>query len=253
MARLSASTARSARGKPAANGAGTKRTRRERVADKEDAIVAAAYDIILAKGLARTTIAEIARRAGVAEGTVYLYFENKDALGQAVLAAFYARLTARAAAGVKKHAGVRAKLRFLARHHLESIMRESAILEMIAITDRNSEAYEGSALYRMNKDYVAVFDAVFRDGVLAGDIAKDKPLWIMRDVFFGGLEYAMRTIMVRGRKKNVDDAVAGIVDLIIPASAPAAAENDLARLTGRLETVAMKLESVAANKRAVRS
>ncbi len=243
-----AAAARNVKRRSSANGAAVKRTRREKVADKEDAIVAAAYDIILAKGLARTTITEIARRARVAEGTVYLYFENKDALAQAVLAAFYRRLTARAAAGVKKHTGVRDKLRFLARHHLESIMRESAILEMIAITDRNSTAYEGSALYQMNKDYVAVFDMVVREGVLSGGVSKKRPLWIMRDVFFGGLEYAMRTIMVRGRKKDVDDAVAGIVDLIIPASAPAAGENDLARLTGRLETVAGKLEGVAAKK-----
>lgn len=221
-----------------------KRTRGEKVADKEDAIVAVAYEMIAAKGFARTTIAEIARAAGVAEGTVYLYFENKDALAGAVLAAFYQRLTARAEAGVKKGDGVREKLAFLARHHLESIMQESSILELITVTDRNSANYEGSALYRMNKNYVAVFDGVMREGVWSGAVAKDRPLWVMRDMFFGGLEYAMRTIMVRGRKKDSAVAVAGIVDLLVPPCAPGSGGADLEALTNRLEHVALKLEGV---------
>ena len=227
--------------KPAVNG---KRTRGEKVADKEDAIVAVAYEMIAAKGFARTTLAEIARAAGVAEGTVYLYFENKDALAGAVLAAFYQRLTARAEAGVKKCNDVREKLLFLARHHLESIIRESSILELITVTDRNSENYEGSALYRMNKDYVSVFDGVAREGVWSGVIAKDKALWIMRDVFFGGLEYAMRTIMVRGRKKDIDTAVAGIVELLVPPQSAQPDAGDLTALTNRLERVASKLENI---------
>ncbi len=45
--------------------------------DKRLAIIAAARDLFAKQGYEDTTIAEIARRAGVAVGTVYLYFENK--------------------------------------------------------------------------------------------------------------------------------------------------------------------------------
>lgn len=231
--------------KPARAG---RRTRGEKVADKEEAIVAVAYDMIAANGFARTPIAEIARRAKVAEGTVYLYFENKEALANAVLAAFYERLTARAEAGIKKPEGVRAKLVFLARHHLESIMRESAILELITITDRNSKEYENSALYEMNKRYVAVFDGVIREAMWSGAVAKDKQLWILRDAFFGGLEYAMRTIAIRGRKKDIAEAAAGIVDLIVPGETVPTLHGDITAVTGRLEAVAAKLETVQARK-----
>lgn len=244
MAKSAAKPGDGARRKSHTTGRAQKRTRGEKVADKESAIVEVAYDMIAAKGFSRTTITEIARAAGVAEGTVYLYFENKDALASAVLAAFYERLTTRAETGVKKRTDIRGKLIFLARHHLESIMRESSILELITVADRNSVNYEGSALYQMNKQYVAVFDRVMREGTWSGAVAKNKPLWIMRDVFFGGLEYAMRTIMVRGRKKDIDAAVAGIVDLLAP-PAPARAGPDLEAVTGRLEAVAAKLEDAA--------
>lgn len=246
MAKAAAKAVDGVKQKPRKAGA-VKRTRGAKVADKEDAIVAVAYEMIAAKGFSRTTITEIARAAGVAEGTVYLYFENKDALAGAVLAAFYERLTTRAETGVKKFADIREKLMFLARHHLESIIRESSILELITVTDRNSENYDGSALYQMNKQYVAVFDSVMREGIWSGAVAKDRPLWIMRDVFFGGLEYAMRTIMVRGRKKDIDAAVAGIVDLLAPAAREHEA-SDLEALAGRLEAVAAKIEGACANK-----
>ncbi len=48
-------------------------------------ILEAAVNVFAAKGFARDTIKEIAREAGVADGTIYLYFENKDALLLALL------------------------------------------------------------------------------------------------------------------------------------------------------------------------
>ena len=68
------------------------RTRRQRVEKKEGAIIAAARHIFTEKGFFKTTMAQIARKAGVANGTVYIYFENKEALARKVVEDFYARL-----------------------------------------------------------------------------------------------------------------------------------------------------------------
>src|SRR5215470_6107707 len=47
---------------------------------KRDAILAAALELFGRYGYRRTSIDDIARQAGVAKGTVYLYVENKEAL-----------------------------------------------------------------------------------------------------------------------------------------------------------------------------
>lgn len=47
---------------------------------KPKRILEAAVEVIAEKGLHETTIDEIAQRAGVAKGTVYLYFKNKESL-----------------------------------------------------------------------------------------------------------------------------------------------------------------------------
>lgn len=48
-------------------------------------IVAAALQVFVERGFAATRLEEVARRAGVTKGTVYLYFKNKDTLFKAVV------------------------------------------------------------------------------------------------------------------------------------------------------------------------
>ena len=48
-------------------------------------IVAAALEVFVERGFAAAKVADVARRAGVTKGTVYLYFESKEALFKAVV------------------------------------------------------------------------------------------------------------------------------------------------------------------------
>src|SRR5688572_28374115 len=50
------------------------------VADKREAILRAATQVFAARGFFQSQVADVARAAGVAAGTVYLYFRSKDDL-----------------------------------------------------------------------------------------------------------------------------------------------------------------------------
>lgn len=195
-------------------------TRGARVASKEQAIIQVAYEMFAIQGFAKTTISEIARRAGVAEGTVYLYFSNKESIARAVLRSFYESLTEKAQAGVDKIEPTRDRIEFLARHHLESILKERRLLELLTTLDRDMETYEGSELYKMNRAYVAVFDRVIRDGAWRGEIKDGYSPWLLRDLFFGSLEHAMRTILIKHRKDQLGSFVDELVGLMMNALAP---------------------------------
>jgi AcrR family transcriptional regulator len=57
------------------------RARREReTLERRDAILAAARDLFFEHGIHRTTVDDVAARAEVAKGTVYLYFESKETI-----------------------------------------------------------------------------------------------------------------------------------------------------------------------------
>ena len=109
----------------------TSSTRQSRVRRRETAIVDAARAMFITHGYAGTTMAMIAREAGVADGTLYTYFDNKDALARGVISDFYKRLTESSELGVEARRTARTKLDFLARHHLGRVMDERGIIEML--------------------------------------------------------------------------------------------------------------------------
>jgi len=55
-------------------------SRAERAAERRAAIVAAALDEFIARGFTATRLDDVAKRAGVAKGTIYLHFKDKETL-----------------------------------------------------------------------------------------------------------------------------------------------------------------------------
>ena len=63
--------------------------------DRREAILAAALDEFSARGFANARLDDVARRAGVAKGTIYLYFRDKEALFQDLVRSVISPLIAR--------------------------------------------------------------------------------------------------------------------------------------------------------------
>ena len=226
----------------------TGRTRRSRVEARERAILDAAADVLASSGVEGATMSEIARQAGVAEGTVYLYFENKAALLGAVQAAFYARLTERAQAVVAATPGTRERLEALAALHLETLIVNHASMMNLLATYRGIDEYLArNEQYRFNRTYVAVFDGVIRDGINRGDLRADLPAGILRDLFYGTLEYMTRTMLLHGREEQAEETARGMVELLVGGigdrqKAAASGPDALAAITRRLERAVRRLE-----------
>src|ERR1700758_83521 len=71
------------------------RGRAEKSAARREAIIASALDEFSARGFAATRIDDVARRAGVAKGTIYLYFRDKEALFQELIRSVISPVIAR--------------------------------------------------------------------------------------------------------------------------------------------------------------
>ena len=90
-------------------------------ADKRDAILRAAIETFAARGFFNAQVADVARSAGVAAGTVYLYFRGKDDL---LISIFERTMTDAIAAGRESVAAKRGaveRLREIARLHFERL------------------------------------------------------------------------------------------------------------------------------------
>ena len=85
-------TIRKSAEKPASN-------RAERAAERRTAIIEAAMDEFIARGFAATRLDDVASRAGVAKGTIYLHFKDKEALFEELIRTAIVPLVNRLAAG----------------------------------------------------------------------------------------------------------------------------------------------------------
>ena len=229
-------------------------TRRQRLEAREDAIIQGAHAEFVANGFDGAKVADIARRAGVAEGTLYLYFRNKRALLAAVIEAFYAKVTETAEHGVMERSETAERLEFLARHHLGSCLDEWGILSLAVPEWARVTEYRDSEFIELNRTYVGVFDRVIREGISRGEVNGEMPLHVMRDLFYGGLEYSTRSYMVRGQDMDDEQAIdrlsEQVMAMILPAFGLAGTprmepgEKELAQLAQRLESAVGRLEEI---------
>jgi AcrR family transcriptional regulator len=96
--------------------------RAQRAEERRGAIVTAAFDEFVARGFAATRLDDVARRAGVAKGTIYLYFADKEALFQELVRTALVPLIEQLARPPQPGGSARAMLE----HFAETFVREVA-------------------------------------------------------------------------------------------------------------------------------
>src|SRR6266702_1562249 len=112
--------------KPASN-------RTERAAERRGAIIDAAMDEFIARGFAATRLDDVAKRAGVAKGTIYLHFKDKEALFQELIRTALVPLIGRLAAPPPAGGSVRAALEGFAKTFAQEVVttRRGDIVRLI--------------------------------------------------------------------------------------------------------------------------
>ncbi len=108
-------------------------SRAERAADRRQAIIDAALDEFIDRGYAATRLDDIAKRAGVAKGTIYLHFKDKEALFQELVRTALVPLIGRLAAPPPAGGSVRAVLEKFAETFVREVAttRRGAIVRLI--------------------------------------------------------------------------------------------------------------------------
>jgi len=101
----SAGRRRAGRAGRAAGGRGTRAARRD---ERRAAILGAALEEFAARGFAATRLDDVARRAGVAKGTIYLHFRDKESLFQELVRAMLSPLVGTIEAAALRDLPIRA-------------------------------------------------------------------------------------------------------------------------------------------------
>ncbi|CUJ99666.1 Fatty acid metabolism regulator protein [Shimia thalassica] len=183
-------------------------TKRQKLEAREQAILEAARDVFTSSGYEKGRIAEVARKAGVAEGTIYLYYKTKQDLVRAVINDYWSRLTLRAKETVDPSLPFFKQLEQFARFHVKAYHEDIDYIDLNLAMRVQHLGFE--APVDMIRSYVRIFDDMFTRACDRGDIQSDVPLWVARDLFFGTLEHSSRSVFL-DRAKSSEDCITNLM------------------------------------------
>lgn len=213
-------------------------------AERMRELLAAARTVFSEHGYQGASITEIARRAGVVEGTIYKHFANKRDLLHQVMRDFYESMIADVEAGVRGIRGSANRLRYIVGKHLAAFGADRGLCRLLIREIRpDGELYQ-SAIEELNRRYTRAAYEAIRDGVESGELRADIDPATVRNMIYGAVEHVVWRFVFRGGRLDVDRVaddltetiLHGIVAAAAPPSAIATLEARIAGLERRVRT-----------------
>lgn len=183
--------------------------------DKHQRILDAAIEVIAEKGFFHSRVSEIADRAGVADGTIYLYFKNKDELLMASIDSAFHRFIRRATAAVSDLDDPREKLRRMAYLHLEGLGSNRSLAIVFQTELRHSAKFLGQFSHNLMVEYFDLIKGVLRDGQARGVFRSDISVTIAAHCFFGAVDEIVTSWILSDRDKDRDHHLSGLADSVV--------------------------------------
>src|SRR6058998_4290714 len=167
---------------------------------KRDAILRAAIDVFAERGYFNAQVADVARAAGIAAGTVYLYFRSKDDLLVSIFERTMREALADGRAAVSGLADPCERLRRLARLHLARLGRDRNLAVVFQVELRQSTKFMERFSSTLLREYLGMIREAFEDGQRGGLFRADVKATVAAKMFFGVLdEMATNWILSRRR------------------------------------------------------
>lgn len=170
---------------------------------KFDRILRAAVKVFAQKGFFHTRVADVAKEAGVADGTVYLYFKNKDDILISLFETEMDKIIARTRQELAEEDGVLNKLKRFARVYARMVLENQNLAEVIQIELRQSNKFMKEYQNEKFMEYLRIIGGLVEEGQREGVIRPDiKPIVFKRS-YFGALDETA-TFWVLSKKKSYD-------------------------------------------------
>ena len=170
---------RSARGRAAAKAP---------VTDKREAILRAGIKVFARNGYFSSKVSDVAAEAGIADGTVYLYFKSKDEILHSI---FDRAMEEFIDEGKRELASITvpsARLRRIAELHLERLGADRNLAIVFQVELRGSTKHMREFSAAGFSDYLDIITKTIKDGQSAGDFRRDVKPIVAAKILYGALD-----------------------------------------------------------------
>ena len=167
---------------------------------KYQAILRAAIKVFAGGGFFNSKVADVAREAGVADGTVYLYFKNKDDILASIFNHYMDDALADGRASLAEIHDPVEKLRRIVHAHLEGLGRDRNLAVVFQVELRSSTKFMEQFSATKVTEYLELIREVIEDGQRSGLFRPGLNTKVVAKVLFGALD-EMATNWVLSRKR----------------------------------------------------
>jgi len=219
-----------------------KRTRlspEKRIAD----ILAAAREVLREQGYENALISQVAKKAGIVEGTIYRYFTDKRDLFVKLAEHWFEEIIDQNPT-ITKMDGTLNRLRHTIWWVLSIIHKEPALTRFVLMELRPHPDYRASRVYQLNKQFTENVISVFREAIEQGELSDAYDLTFIRDIVFGCIEHQTWYYLRNQTDFSVDklaDKIASFAYKGLSKDTPSS-QNSLTQTIARLEAAVDRLE-----------
>ena len=164
-------------------------------------IIQAATKMFARKGFYKTRISEIAMEAQVADGTVYIYFENKDDILISLFEEQMKVVIDNMVGQISKEDDPVKKLEKFALIHLQLIEQNPNMAEIIQVEVRQSSKFMKEYKNEKFAQYLDLIGEIVREGQENGVFKKEVIPGMAKRAFFGALDEMSRFWVLSSRKQ----------------------------------------------------
>lgn len=186
----------------------------KRTKPKYNQIIEAAVDVIAENGYHASQVSKIAKKAGVADGTIYLYFKNKEDILVSVFKEKMGEFINRIVKEIETKEDVEEKLFTLIEMHFRQLENNHHLAVVTQLELRQSKLDLRLQINLVLKEYLTLIDTIILEGIKKEVFKEGLKVPLVRQMIFGTIDEIVTNWVMKEHKYNLVEQAADVHALI---------------------------------------
>ncbi|MCY7782177.1 MULTISPECIES: fatty acid metabolism transcriptional regulator FadR [unclassified Bacillus (in: firmicutes)] len=178
-------------------------------------IIDAAVEVIAENGYHQSQVSKIAKQAGVADGTIYLYFKNKEDILISLFKEKMGQFIERMEEDIKEKTTAKEKLALVISKHFSLLAGDHNLAIVTQLELRQSNLELRQKINEILKGYLNILDGILTEGIQTGELKKGLDVRLARQMIFGTIDETVTTWVMNDQKYDLASLSDSVLELLV--------------------------------------
>ncbi len=166
-------------------------------------IIDAAVIVIAENGYHQAQVSKIAKQAGVADGTIYLYFKNKEDILISVFQDKMGLFVSKLGDIIEQEVSASDKLQLMIKSHFDLLANDLHLAIVTQLELRQSNHDLRIKINGVLREYLLLMDKILVKGIDSGEFDKEMDIRLARQMVFGTMDETITTWVMNDHKYDL--------------------------------------------------